>query len=180
MANTYVAIATTTVGSGGAANIEFTSIPATYTDLCVMFSARTDRNDGDYDNIKITFNGSTTGYSARTLGSVLGSVFSGQNLGQTDAIYTMVYGSTATLPASIFSSISLYIPNYAGSTNKSFSSDMGYSNSKTTSPNNDWILLLGSGLWSNTSAITSIKLDPEYGSNLVQYSTATLYGIKNS
>jgi hypothetical protein len=36
MATTYEAIATvTTVGSGGAANIEFTSIPATYTDLVV-------------------------------------------------------------------------------------------------------------------------------------------------
>jgi hypothetical protein len=33
MANTYEAIATVTVGSGGAANIEFTSIPGTYTDL---------------------------------------------------------------------------------------------------------------------------------------------------
>ena len=35
MANTYVAIATVTVGSGGAASIDFTSIPATYTDLVV-------------------------------------------------------------------------------------------------------------------------------------------------
>ena len=33
MANTYTLIASLTVGSGGAANIEFTSIPATYTDL---------------------------------------------------------------------------------------------------------------------------------------------------
>jgi hypothetical protein len=33
MATTYEIIASVTVGSGGAANIEFTSIPATYTDL---------------------------------------------------------------------------------------------------------------------------------------------------
>jgi hypothetical protein len=35
MANTYEAIATVEVGSGGTANIEFTSIPATFTDLIV-------------------------------------------------------------------------------------------------------------------------------------------------
>jgi hypothetical protein len=33
MATTYEIIASVTVGSGGAADIEFTSIPATYTDL---------------------------------------------------------------------------------------------------------------------------------------------------
>jgi hypothetical protein len=45
MANTYEAIATVEVGSGGAATIEFTSIPATYTDLVVKVSARNARVD---------------------------------------------------------------------------------------------------------------------------------------
>ena len=40
MANTYEAIATVEVGSGGAANIELTSIPATYTDLSLFISTR--------------------------------------------------------------------------------------------------------------------------------------------
>jgi hypothetical protein len=35
MANTFELIASSTVGSGGAANIDFTSIPATFTDLCL-------------------------------------------------------------------------------------------------------------------------------------------------
>jgi hypothetical protein len=40
MANTYTLIASSvTVGSGGAANIEFTSIPATYTDLVSALSS---------------------------------------------------------------------------------------------------------------------------------------------
>jgi hypothetical protein len=46
MANTYEAIATVEVGSGGAANIEFTSIPATYTDLAIAFSIRGTLNTG--------------------------------------------------------------------------------------------------------------------------------------
>jgi len=43
MATTYEAIATVTVGSGGAATFGFTSIPATYTDLLVVASLRSDR-----------------------------------------------------------------------------------------------------------------------------------------
>jgi len=39
-----VAIQTVTVGSGGAANIEFTSIPQTYTDLVVVLSLRNNRS----------------------------------------------------------------------------------------------------------------------------------------
>jgi hypothetical protein len=38
--NTYTLISSVTVGSGGAANMGFTSIPATYTDLLVKLSAR--------------------------------------------------------------------------------------------------------------------------------------------
>jgi hypothetical protein len=36
MATTYEIISSVTVGSGGAADIEFTSIPATYTDLVIF------------------------------------------------------------------------------------------------------------------------------------------------
>jgi hypothetical protein len=43
MATTYEAIATVEVGSGGAADIEFTSIPATYTDLVVKVSFKKPR-----------------------------------------------------------------------------------------------------------------------------------------
>ena len=62
MATTYKAIATVTVGSGGAANIEFTSIPATYTDLVIHLSGRTTRND-TADDIGIELNNVTpTGF----------------------------------------------------------------------------------------------------------------------
>ena len=43
MANTFKKIQTVTVGSGGAASIDFTSIPQTYTDLKIVLSARTNR-----------------------------------------------------------------------------------------------------------------------------------------
>jgi hypothetical protein len=40
------------------------------------------------------------------------------------------------------------------------------------------LMNLAAGLWSNTSAITSIKITAV--GTFEQYSTATLYGIKNS
>jgi hypothetical protein len=43
MAATYKLIETVTVGSGGAANIEFTSIPQTYTDLKLVISGKNDK-----------------------------------------------------------------------------------------------------------------------------------------
>ena len=53
MANTYTLISSVTVGSGGASSIDFTSIPATYTDLCLVWSGRSAGSDVD---TKITFN----------------------------------------------------------------------------------------------------------------------------
>ena len=166
MATTYEAIATITVGSGGAATIQFSTIAANWTDLLVKLSARHDANN---TAVKISFNGVTTNLSFRYLygsGSAAASY--------TDASNVYTYGNSSTYTASTFGNAEFYIPNYAGSNNKSISSDAVTENNATAAD-----MLLGAGLWSNTSAITSITLTPSSG-NFVQYSTATLYGIKNS
>lgn len=179
MANTYVAIATTTVGSGGAANIEFTSIPGTYTDLLVMVSAR---NDAAVTNgqVRIQLNGSTTTseYSLRYLIGTGSSAASGAESPASNYFWTYCPGDNAT--ASTFGNSYYYIPNYTSSNNKSISADGTMENNATGSRMN-----LTAYLWSNTAAITSIKLltannDTGASANFKQYSTATLYGIKNS
>ena len=53
---TYKPIATVTVGAGGAASIDFTSIPGTYTDLLVLISARSTRSTDYRDELFIRFN----------------------------------------------------------------------------------------------------------------------------
>ncbi len=167
MANTYVAIATTTVGSGGASDITFSSITGTYTDLLLKISARHTTNETSND-ILLTLNGSTSNFTAKRLygdGSSASSDTNSQRVGIT-------VGASAT--ASTFGSTDAYFPNYAGSTNKSFSSDMVGENNATLAYS-----ILTAGLWSDTSAITSIKIAPASGS-FVQHTTATLYGIKNS
>jgi len=167
MATTYEAIATVTVGSGGAANIEFTSIPATYTDLLVKISARL---TGSNEAILINFNNSSTNLSSKRLYGT-GSATGSSNYGST------VYVGNATGTgdtASTFCNNEFYVPNYASSNNKSVSSDGVTENNGTTA-----YAILDAGLWSNSAAITSIKLIPN-ANNFAQYSTATLYGIKNS
>jgi hypothetical protein len=173
MANTFVKIASVTVGAGEAANIDFTSIPQTYTDLMVVHSMR-GANSGTISTVDVTFNNSTSGYNNRsTFGTstgVLSYVYT--NLQYLWGGYYQGNGTTANT----FGNGQIYIPNYANSTlAKTILIDQ-VSESNSTAENSAFATT-NTGLWNNTSAITSVKLTNEYG-NWKQYSTATLYGIK--
>jgi len=170
MANTFELIASSTVGVLGAANIDFTSIPGTYTDLCILFSGRGVRVNAA-DDVKIQFNNSTTGYSDRYLLGTGSAASSGSET--LTGIYNLIIPASTTT-ASTFSNTMVYIPNYAGSTYKSVSIDVVTENNATAAYTN-----LIAGLWSNTAAITSVKITPD-NANLAQYSTAYLYGVKNA
>jgi hypothetical protein len=168
---TYIQIGSTvTVGLLGAATIDFTSIPATYTDLLVKLSARSNRAGETSDNVIISFNSSTANLSYRYLQGQGASAFSSSgsigSIGTQDA-------SLAT--SSTFGNLDFYVPNYAGSNYKSTSSDSVEENNGTTAYGS-----LFASLWSNTAAITSISLKPQVGTLFVQYSTASLYGISKS
>ena len=171
MATTYEAIATVTVGAGGASSIEFTSIPQTYTDLVVLSSVRFDIS-GD-NGFYFQFNNDTgTNYARLYLYGDGSSASSASATSQTRVPIGIGARSTAT--ASTFSNSSGYIPNYTGSNYKSVSVDAVNENNATSADAMFW-----ASIWNSTSAITSMKLFPSSG-NIVQYSTATLYGIKNS
>jgi hypothetical protein len=172
MANTFELIASYTA-SGSVSSIDFTSIPSTYTDLCLKVSARNDAST-TVGGLWIQFNGSSSNLSSRVLygtGSAAGS-FSDTTI--------FAYSDAASATSSTFSNVEYYIPNYAGSAYKSVSVDSTMENNATASS-----MALTAGLWSNTAAITSIKLQTFNNSNsalanFVQYSTAYLYGVKSS
>ena len=175
MANTFKKIQTVTVGAGGAASIDFTSIPQTYTDLKLVMSTRTNLT-ATRDDFQLTFNGVTSGYSRkRILAYDANLVASDQASSQTSFTpNTSDNGATA----SVFGSLEIYIPNYTSANNKSFSTDNTSETNLSAGTRN--FMSLSAGLWSNSAAITSIKFVTDNGSNLAQYSTATLYGIKSS
>lgn len=167
MAVTYKLIQTITVGSGGAASIEFGSIPQTYTDLMVKLSHRSTRSAANNDAIRIRFNGSTTGFTASRLYGT-GSAASSDTS-------EFIYNAASNTTASVFDNGECYIPNYTSSNNKPFFVDNVMENNATLA----YSTFLA-GLWSNSSAITTIKIELESGPLFAQYSSASLYGIKNS
>jgi len=139
MADTFVKIATVTVGAGGANSMEFTSIPATYTDLCVKVSARQTGSNID-NNTTIQFNNSTSSYSGKAVygtgssaGSFTASITTESHIG---------YSPGANATSNTFGNIEVYIPNYTDSNYKSFSSD-GVAESNTTAVDS----MLAAGLW---------------------------------
>jgi len=167
---THNLIQTVTVGAGGAASVEFTYIPQTYTDLLVLYSLRGSQAQV-YTQATLTFNASSTGYYWKMLqgtGTSIGNqaVTNGSSIGGFNGT-----GSSAT--ANTFGNLRLYIPNYAGSQFKSCSiNDVLETNASTT------YMALVAAVWNNTNAITTITITG--ANNWVQHSSASLYGIKNT
>lgn len=173
MANTFELISSVTLSSSQA-NIEFTSIPATFTDLCLQFSFRVTGSRAE-DSLVLALNGDTTGANytmiyLRGNGSSAGSVaptgYSGTYVGEMN-------GGSST--ASTFTSGSIYLPNYAGSAAKSFSIDIVQEANATAA-----YMHLDANRWTGTAAVNQITFSNYNSNNFATYSTAYLYGIKNS
>ncbi len=171
MSTNMTLITSVTVGSGGAASVTLPAtgtIPQTYTDLKLVYSARA-TVAGTQEFINISFNGNTSNYSLRSLQGD-GSAASSNAWNFRWIGYAV--GSTAT--ASTFSNGELYIPNYTSSNYKSFSGDNVTENNTTNAQS-----ILTANLWSDTAAITTIALSVQGGSNFVEGSTFYLYGISS-
>jgi hypothetical protein len=150
-----------------AASIEFTSIPQDGTDLVVLVSSR---SDGAFTSseIDIAFNGSSSNFTARYLYGA------GSGSGATASDTTLVgVSSAASNTSNTFGNATIYIPNYAGSTNKSISTNsVGESNATAA------YQAIAATLWSQTAAITSLTLRLDSGArNFVTGSSVSLYKI---
>lgn len=166
MPTTYQLISSVTVGSGGTTAINFTSIPQTYTDLVIRLSTRMSTQD-----YRAKYNGSASSYSARFL---YGDGSADDSFSSTVAGYIGITTPNANT-ANTFGSSEIYIPNYTVAQNKPIS-QFGVSENNATLA----YIMATSQLWSNTAAITSIEISEYSGGTIYQYSTANLYGIKNS
>ncbi len=170
MPNTFTLISSVTVGSGGSANMSFTSIPNTYTDLCVKFSGRSSTGFNAAD-IYLTLNGSSTSYTGKYL---MKDSSDATPVSSTSATTKFLVGfvPATQATASAFGSAEIYIPSYTSSNNKSISVESVTENNA----NIQWIYM-GSGLWSNSAEINEVTLTDASGT-FAQHSTAYLYGIK--
>jgi hypothetical protein len=174
MAKVFKLIESITVGSGGSATIDFTSIPQTYTDLILKLSVRGTIAGSNEGGAQMIFNNSTaSNYSFRNLrGAGSGTPGSGAATG---VAYIRVTNNhpTAGNTASTFCNSEVYIPNYTSSRAKSTSENNASENNNATA-----FIQLVAGLWNLTDAITRITLTSE-ATLFAQHSTAYLYGISN-
>jgi hypothetical protein len=172
MATTYTLISSNVLSST-ATSVTFSSIPATYTDLVLRVSARSNTASTVNDNFGITVNNSTTTYSLTRLTGT-GSAVSSSRLSSGNSWYgDFVPGASAT--ASTFGSMELYFPSYTSSQNK-VASITSISETNATAAS----MSASAFLWQVTDTISSIKILSDGGGNLVTGSSFYLYGIKNS
>ena len=169
MAQNYILLETISL-TQSAASVTFDNIPQSgYTDLKIVMSSRV-TGTGTIANVGISFNGSSSSFTARYLGGNGSSASSGAPTG-TDGpllIWTATYND---IIANTFGNTEIYIPNYTSSNYKSVSTDGVGENNAT-----DGRVAFTATLWSNTAAITSIGLTPQSGS-FVANSTFSLYGV---
>ncbi len=175
--SSYESIATTVVGASSVSSITFSSIPSTYKHLQVRYIVKSARNDGNpldelnlrmnsdsgsnYAQHALFGNGDTAIANALTsqnnieLGSGwIGDAYSGSQFG-VGVLDILDYNSSSkTKVVRVLGGIDFNgAPVYGGRVG------------------------LGSGLWNNTSSITSLTFYAENG-NIIQYSHFSLYGIK--
>jgi hypothetical protein len=170
---TFTQIGTAQVaGVGGVTSIDFTSIPATFTDLCLKMSLRSQDPSGT-DYLAIAINGTTSTFQFRTIeanGSSVGTFTSA-----TDNPRFVGQVGIDGYAAGSFGSTEIYFPNYTNSLTKSYSVDSVTEDSVSTVFMN-WI----SGNWSNTSVINRITITSATSTGFVQFSSAYLYGVSNA
>jgi hypothetical protein len=173
MANTYMQIGNTvTVGAGGSAQIAFFSIPSSYMDLKLVLSARQSGSALNAEAYIFVNNDNSALYATTTLVGSGSAVASGSGSANGAIISFQTPAATAT--ANVFGNAEINIADYSASKNKSFSIDEVCENNGATAD-----MRIMSGLYNSTNAITSVQVNPTSGT-FVQYSTASLYGIKKN
>ena len=174
VATSYESISTVTVGSGGTATVDFTSIPQTFAHLqirilCRSTSAAT--NDGILMRVGTggVLDTTSTMWGHYVMGD--GATASAGSRSSTNVELVEVTAATAT--ASVFGVAVIDILNYSSTTkNKTFRSLTGYDRNGAGE-----VRLMSGSYTANTSALDTIRFYSAFA-NVGQYSSFALYGVK--
>jgi len=163
--NTYVALATQTVTGSSVADVTFSSIPSTYTDLVLVVDALC--SAGSNSTFLLQFNSDAGNSYSRTFVYGDGSTAaSGRDSSQSNGMALLSID-----PTNRISNI-VQIFNYANTTtNKTAISRIDASSNVSAAV---------VGLWRSTAAINSIKIFNTVPRNISVGSTFTIYGIAAS
>jgi len=171
----FESIATVSVGSGGVSSVSFTSIPGTYSHLQIRILGKSNRADAN-ETIGIQFNSDTgNNYGSHGIWGDGGGSASAAQLNYPASAITLPWIAGDSNGGSVFGVSVIDILDIQN-TNKytTVRGLTGYDN------NGSGQSALGSGLWSNTAAITSVTVKPFNGTLWKQYSQFALYGIRSA
>ena len=174
-ASSFESIATVTVGAGGAASIDLTSIPATYTHLQIRGIAKGAQTTYAADNFLFKVNNdSGSNYANHILKGDGSSATALANASSTTGIVShngLVGGSASN----VFTTFVMDILDYANTSKyKTIRTLTGFD------ANGSGVVELTSTLWQSTSAVNRLTFTEETGGNMAQYSTIAIYGIKGA
>jgi hypothetical protein len=162
--NTYVPIATQTLGAG-ATSVTFSSISGSYTDLVLVTSALSPGGGNNSRGYRFELNSDTgTNYSQTWLANATSSRETSQTRGRIGGI-----SETA-------SDVTTVITNFLNYSNTTTYKTV-LSRSSNLNTNGDTNVFAGVSLWRSTSAITAIKLTMSDNSSFITGSSFSLYGI---
>jgi hypothetical protein len=162
--NTYVAIATQTLGSA-TASVTFSSISGSYTDLVLVVSGQFTATGNQYVAVQVGNGSVDTGnnYSDTQLIGTGTSAISGRDSNLSGVLLATFASTSSSIGTAIFN-----LMNYSNTT--TYKTILGRG-----SDTNGWSIA-GVGLWRSTSAINTIKVYVT-GTTFVTGSTFSLYGI---
>lgn len=168
---TYLKLKSTTVGSGGASSVTFSSIPATYKHLIFKWSVR-QANTGSGVTMFMRVNGNSSAIyaSSRSMGYSSGTQGYNQS-GDAEARLIVLPGATTT--ANTFGVGELTFFDYASSI--SIKKTMGLFGTSDTDTSLFYVGNVGHQI-ATTSAISSIEF--YLSDTIAQYSSFYLYGVE--
>ena len=168
---TYTLISSNVLASS-AASVTFSAIPATYTDLVLRVSARSDGATTS-GALQIQPNSQTSGFSSTNIWGVDSAASSERKTAETQYVFRRSIPGTS-MTSNTFGSAEVYIPNYAASNAKV----LGAYLVTETNAALDAAINAFANLNTNTAAITSLTITCGY--NFVSGSSFYLYGVSNA
>lgn len=174
MANTYSLIRNYTVPAGGTTTVTFSNIPSSFADLSIRVSSRASNTNVVFNNLLMSFNGSSSTYSGkRMFGDGVNNPVGSYNTITTAGLGGL--GNSNITTTNTFSNHDIYISNYASGANKSYTVTSG----NETNASQAYTELLGVQ-WATATAINSIVFSIEGGHTILENSTFYIYGVSKS
>lgn len=169
----YELISTTILGSNSASTtLDVSAYTSTYKHLQVRCTTRTNRSAADADNIRVRFNSDTSAnYNIHFIygnGTIVGASNESAPTSLILADATAANGATGAFATGVID----ISDAFSTSKFKTLKTLHGYAGVGVPE------VVLASGLWRSTSAITSMTLFPQLGSQILAGSRFSLYGIK--